>query len=1724
MTHEQLRGWERGHGVSITSISPYRPQMTEEGERSGSQVALTGGSLQHAMDRRNGRAVVSSRDGGAPWIAEEMVVLEQALGRGGTPRWAEVGGLQGARVSEGASVRTVGGPAASCETTYTYSAEGALKVKFRIRAAEQGAYRLRWSLRGLRGAEAAGALGHGLRFADGGALLDIDWADVAQSHGPDVVSLTGSGENRDILFGPFTLAAGEEVLLDPLVNTLWDHHTYNWGSGRRVARGPDGRLYVVYAGISSQSPWKIQVYFQESADEGQTWSTPRRISTVAGQEAKDSRPGTIAVDSQGDVHIVYSGGSSSYFYEQIWYVRRAGDVWQDPVRICTVPGMTAEQTRPAITVDRDDNLHVAWHGSATGSDGIQIWWAACLDGVWQAPVRVSTGTGEHRSADITADADGGLHLTWSGPWYQGYYGYPQIWHAERVDGAWQAPVRISTAPGMEAERGAADPSIALTADGGVHVIWSGQSAAYHTNLQIWYAQRTTTWQEPVRLSTASGMQTVNQCCPSIAPDTAGRLHVLWEGSTAYPTKRLFRAIFDGAAWSAPILETPAYQNQRPSLRWSSLNNNGGCLDWVWLEAGTDIQFAPGYGALYELVTPTAWRGQTFTAIEPVRLRAMGVHVRNDGTPREVTLALYATDQGLPTGAPMVSFTGTIPDFGGAFGWLTFGFSEEQDVRLTAGNVYCLVLYPSVGTVHWHFPIGTYSGGNLLRSEDSGQTWTPDTDPDSTNDVGFGIYVQYNLQYTRDETAQPADAVEVPSGPLVSTVTYTYDAMGRVVAVEDPLGQLTTTSYDANGAVQEILDARGYRTTHSYDAAGRLAADQDALGYRTTYLYDDAGQRIAVWDARGNRTSYVYDRAGQLIAQVDAVGQRTSFSYDATGRQEGVTDPLGRITTSAYDAAGRLWAAVDPLGQRTTYHYDAASRRVAVEDALGHFTTTAYDAAGRLWSTQNALGSVTTYHYDGVGRQIALEDAQGHRTSFSYDPRGLQTELVDPLGRRTTFGYDGLGRQTWRLDAKQQPTTYVYDVADRLLRRQYPGGSRVMFSYDAVGNQLTMKDGTGTTSFSYDPRNALGSVVYPNGAALTYSYDAVRNRTEMIDSDGGATGYGYDPVNRTTWLLNPLAERTSFLYDGAGQRTGQQHANGTRVSYSYDAAGRLTQVVNLKSDSTTLSSFGYALDAVGNRTSVVEASGDRVTWSYDATSQLTREQRSGADAYDITYTYDAVGNRLTKLESGVTTYSYDAANQLGYEETPTARTTFSYDANGNMTVTDAGGSLTTSTWDFENMCVAIALPSGARNTFAYDGGLKRRSAEDSAGLARFVHDGENVLLETDAGGATQVSYTLEPAGYGNLISQRRGSASSWHHFDALGSTDRLTDAVESELACYVQTAFGVAKGTTGSHPNRLRWIGRLGHRWEPDTSHYDVRRRRYDPHRGRWGSCDVLQAPNRFAYAGNRPVVLVDPSGLAAESAKCPCGSKANPYSHLIFYWANDPMFANWATLQESNLRWSSNMPGIESWHKTFRSPLHGNQGLLDDITGHRCILSLSIMSHGGPGWISLGSTGQNIYLGWSGRVRSMTIEGTVLTSGIHPMEIPTRDFVACRDCVVPAQVMLYTCRSMLGVHHTHERPGVVNSNGEPKNLIEGHLGHTNDLVDLDHSWSIGAALARRFGVPSYGPTGGTADNGGFSRIVLNLSKPDNYWQGARWGTSDGATFTEYGAGQDAGRGTIVRDP
>src|SRR5262249_24939928 len=80
--------------------------------------------------------------------------------------------------------------------------------------------------------------------------------------------------------------------------------------------------------------------------------------------------------------------------------------------------------------------------------------------------------------------------------------------------------------------------------------------------------------------------------------------------------------------------------------------------------------------------------------------------------------------------------------------------------------------------------------------------------------------------------------------------------------------------------------------------------------------------------------------------------------------------------------------------------------------------------------------------------------------------------------------------------------------------------------------------------------------------------------------------------------------------------------------------RLTFLEN-RNTAGVISSCTYTLGLTGRRDAVLEDTGRRVEYTYDAVDRLTREQITDAAFGDLTidYSYDAVGNRLTRNDSG-----------------------------------------------------------------------------------------------------------------------------------------------------------------------------------------------------------------------------------------------------------------------------------------------------------------------------------------------------------------------------------------------------------------------------------------------------------------------------------------------------------
>jgi YD repeat-containing protein len=255
---------------------------------------------------------------------------------------------------------------------------------------------------------------------------------------------------------------------------------------------------------------------------------------------------------------------------------------------------------------------------------------------------------------------------------------------------------------------------------------------------------------------------------------------------------------------------------------------------------------------------------------------------------------------------------------------------------------------------------------------------------------------------------------------------------------------------------------------------------------------------------------------------------------------------------------------------------------------------------------------------------------------------------------------------------------------------------------------------------------------------------------------------------------------------------------SRTTFVYDAASQVKEVLHRNVLGNIVTAFTYSYDDAGTRTTVVEPAGVTVTREYDNAYRLTSEKRENAGGvlYRDTFTYDEVGNRtLLHNAAGRTTFTYDAANQLQTAQLNAALTTYTYDNNGNLEVENASGTRTTHTWNDENQLTQVAKTGMTTNQYTFNGDGQRVQIVDSQGTKKPIWDFENVLLETDGSNVTKVVYTLEPAGFGNLISQRR-AGSTFYLFDALGSTRKLIDFSGTVTDSYDYRAYGETFASSG----------------------------------------------------------------------------------------------------------------------------------------------------------------------------------------------------------------------------------------------------------------------------------------------------------------------------------------
>jgi RHS repeat-associated protein len=188
--------------------------------------------------------------------------------------------------------------------------------------------------------------------------------------------------------------------------------------------------------------------------------------------------------------------------------------------------------------------------------------------------------------------------------------------------------------------------------------------------------------------------------------------------------------------------------------------------------------------------------------------------------------------------------------------------------------------------------------------------------------------------------------------------------------------------------------------------------------------------------------------------------------------------------------------------------------------------------------------------------------------------------------------------------------------------------------------------------------------------------------------------------------------------------------------------------------------------------------------------------------------------------------------------------------------------TSYTWDFENRLSSVTLPgTGGTVNFQYDPFGRRIYKSSPAGTYVYVYDGPNVIQELASSGNLLSSYT-QGLGVDEPLALYQGAGTSYCHADGLGSIASLTSPAGAVAASYVYDSFGNLTASTGTVTNPFQYTAR---ELDSETSIYYYRARYYDPGAGRFSSEDPIRIGggiNFYRYAGNDPVKLIDPYGLA----------------------------------------------------------------------------------------------------------------------------------------------------------------------------------------------------------------------------------------------------------------------
>lgn len=722
--------------------------------------------------------------------------------------------------------------------------------------------------------------------------------------------------------------------------------------------------------------------------------------------------------------------------------------------------------------------------------------------------------------------------------------------------------------------------------------------------------------------------------------------------------------------------------------------------------------------------------------------------------------------------------------------------------------------------------------NVNGATNSGQTtWNPNGSLASLNiaDNIPGTTDTQNCNFGHDDVSRIASVSCVNGSTNVWNQQFNYDAFGNAAKTSSGPG----------------LSFPGSLATQAYSPLTNWLMSMPGC----TPTYDNNGQ--ATYDCAH---SYTWDSEGKLYS----VDTSTTLTHDALGRM--VEKAVGSTYTQiVYGPQGRfatmngqtLAKAFIPLPEGATAVYTSAG--------LAYYRHADHLGSSRLATTAGKVatsgsGSVTV---GGSEHSVPSGTSGTGSVTMGGSEQSWQNQTAAATSASGTITISG--------SEGYYSYTYVCGRYGQTCTTPIPDAGNV----SATVNGVTETVSYGNSSTSSSVAGALANAFNSDGNSPVTASASGSTVTIIAKATGAGTNYS---LSATSWTTNTTYFSYPSFYAGT---SGPNLTGGQDAQYQtlYD------------SGTTTITVNGHA--------TAYNWSGSSTTTSTIAQGLAQAINSDGGAAVNASAS-GATVNLTARTIGSNTNYSLSTS-------TSSQRGSFSSSASGaNLT----GGTGFTA-YDTGTVWVTV---NGSQASVSY--GQSDTSSTIAANLATAIN-GSSLPVTASASGAT-VNMTAKQSGAGSNYSLTAGSSSSQSgtfsppSFSATASGANLTGGGNNvATALYSATAYApYGEPYAQSGNTDLSFTGQ-----ETDTTPatangttpamYDFLLRKYSPTQSRWlspdpaglGAVDMTnpQSWNRYAYALNNPMALIDPLGDEAYegcSAATPWCYSSGTNLALLGGWAD----------------------------------------------------------------------------------------------------------------------------------------------------------------------------------------------------------------------------------------------